>query len=183
MEHATAEELAAGLDSVRACPQVYGTVERVVCRPAVDEREEIEEGVLSPDLGLVGDSWSARPGSMPGRESPHPGRQITVMNARLADLVARSPDRWGLAGDQLYVDLDLSEANLPPGTRLAVGAAVIEVSAEPHLGCSKFASRFGREALRFVNSAEGRSLRLRGLNARVVTSGAVRVGDPVRKLE
>ncbi len=80
------------------------------------------------------------------------------------------------------VDLDLSVDNLPPGTLLALGSAQIEVTAQPHTGCDKFAARFGREAAKWVNSSTGRPLRLRGLNARVVQPGAIRVGDSVRKL-
>ena len=114
--------------------------------------------------------------------SAHPGMQLNVINARLSALVAVDPDRRALAGDQLHVDLDLSEANLPPGTRLAVGSAVIEVTPEPHRGCPKFVARFGREAMRFVNSPVGSALRLRGLNAKVVEAGTVRPGDEIRKL-
>lgn len=180
--HRTTDRLEAGLDHVRAAPADGGRVARIVRRPAVDQREELGEAHLDVVEGLVGDTWRERGSTMTADRSPSPDKQLTVMNARLAALVAGSDDRWQLAGDQLYVDLDLSEANLPAGTRLAVGSAVIEVTAAPHLGCAKFASRFGRDALRFVNSPTGRSLRLRGLNARVVTAGAVRVGDAVRKV-
>jgi len=103
------------------------------------------------------------------------------MNARAAALVAGSRERWPLAGDQLYVDLDLGLANLPPGTRLYVGSAVIQVTAEPHRGCGKFSRRFGVDAMRWVNSAVGRELNLRGINARIVRPGTVRPGDPIRK--
>jgi MOSC domain-containing protein YiiM len=112
----------------------------------------------------------------------HPDAQITVMNARAALLVARDQDRRPLAGDQLYADLDISVANLPPGTRLALGSAVIEVTGKPHLGCAKFLARFGRDALKFVNSRTGRQLRLRGLNARIVVPGTIRPGDVIRKV-
>jgi MOSC domain-containing protein YiiM len=108
--------------------------------------------------------------------------QINVMNARAALLVAGSSERRALAGDQLYVDLDLSPENLPAGTRLAIGTAVIEVTAVPHTGCAKFVAHFGSEAMRFVNGRVGRSLRLRGLNARVVQSGAIRRGDRISKV-
>jgi MOSC domain-containing protein YiiM len=91
-------------------------------------------------------------------------------------------DHWQLAGDQLFIDLDLSEENLPPGTQLAMGTAVIEVTAEPHTGCGKFIARFGVDAVKFVNSPIGQRLRLRGVNARVVRSGRIRVGDSIRKL-
>jgi MOSC domain-containing protein YiiM len=108
--------------------------------------------------------------------------QLNVMNARAALLAAAGdPDRRPLAGDQLYLDLDISHENLPPGTRLAIGEAVIEVTEQPHNGCAKFTKRFGAEVVRFFNSPEGKALRLRGLNARVVVPGAIRRGDPVRK--
>ncbi len=142
----------------------------------------LSEAALDADEGLVGDTWRERESRGTPDRSPHPDKQVTVMNARVAALVAASDDRRALAGDQLYVDLDISHTNLPAGTRLAVGEAVIEVSDQPHLGCHKFAARFGRDALRFVNSATGRQLRLRGLNARIVIPGKVRVGDAVHKL-
>ncbi len=183
MDHPTAAELAAGLDAIRRSPRDRGRVELIVRRPAVNEREVVEEATLDVVDGLVGDSWRARGSSRTPDGSAHPEIQLNVMNARVAALVAGSPQRRGLAGDQLYVDLDLSQANLPAGTRLAVGSAVIEVTPEPHLGCHKFAARFGREALRFVNSKVGRELRLRGMNAKVVVPGTVRAGDEIRKLE
>lgn len=158
-------------------------VELIVRRPAVGEREVLAVGTLDAGTGLVGDNWRARGSTGTADGSAHPGMQLTVMNARAALLVARHPDRRVLAGDQLYVDLDLSPANLPAGTRLAVGSAVIEVSEEPHLGCAKFAARFGKDAWRFVNSRTGRGLRLRGLNARILASGTVRPGDRASKLE
>jgi MOSC domain len=174
--------LAAGLEDVRASPSDRGVVELVVRRPAVGRREILASGVLDVDAGLVGDTWPVRPSRRTPDRSPHPEMQLNVMNARVAALLAGpARERWALAGDQLYVDLDLSEANLPAGTRLAVGSAVIAVTAQPHLGCVKFAARFGREAMRFVNTADGRALRLRGMNARVVTGGTVRPGDVVTK--
>jgi MOSC domain-containing protein YiiM len=178
VEHLSTAALEAGLDVVRHSPLDNGTVELIVRRPAVDEREVLTEGTLDTDVGLVGDSWRVRSPDGP----PPPDTQLTVMNSRAALLVAQALDRRMLAGDQLYVDLDLSPANLPPGTRLEVGSAVIEVSAHPHLGCAKFAARFGADAWRFVNSRAGRGLRLRGLNARVVVSGTVHPGAAIRKL-
>ena len=156
-------------------------MELIVRRPAIDEREVLAEGVLDCAVGLVGDSWPSRPSTSSPDGGPHPDRQLTLMNARVAALVSRSRERMALAGDQLYVDLDLSIANAPAGTRLAIGTAVIELTEAPHLGCEKFVARFGQDALRFVNSAVGRSLRLRGANAKVVTGGGLRVGDAVTK--
>ncbi len=181
-EHLTATALEAGLGPIRSSPADGGRVELIVRRPAVDEREVVTEGVLDRQDGLVGDTWKVRPSTRTPDRSPHPDMQLNVMNARVAALVARTEDRWALAGDQLYLDLDLSVANLPPGTRLALGTAVIEVTAQSHRGCAKFAARFGQDALRFVNSEEGRELRLRGLNAKVVVAGSVRTGDIVRKV-
>jgi MOSC domain-containing protein YiiM len=174
MEHATREELLGGLDHVRAAPADAGIVELIVRRPAEGERELLEEADLDTVIGLVGDRWHL--GSSPTNDS-----QLTVMSSRVAQLVARSPERWALAGDQLYVDLDLSVENLPAGTRLEVGSAVIEVSDVPHTGCSKFSARFGSEAVRFANKSPGRELRIRGLNARVVQAGIVRLGDTIAK--
>ena len=182
MAHRTTDELEAALDELRAAPADHGRVELVVRRPATGEREVLTEGTLDPVEGLVGDNWSIRGSRMTPDGSAHPGMQLNVINARLSALVAVDPDRRALAGDQLHVDLDLSEANLPPGTRLAVGSAVIEVTPEPHRGCPKFVARFGREAMRFVNSPVGSALRLRGLNAKVVEAGTVRPGDEIRKL-
>ena len=178
--YATPAELEAGLDHLRAAPQGEGIVELIVRRPTVDERETVDEAELDLEEGLVGDSWRAR-----GRSGGRPANekaQITVMNARSAALVAGDRERWPLAGDQLYVDFDLSGEHIPPGTRLAVGTAVIEVTDDPHTGCKKFSARFGLEALMFVNSPDGRALNLRGINTRVVEPGTVRVGDAIRRL-
>ena len=178
--YATPDELEAGLDHLRAAPKGEGVVELIVRRPTVDERETVDEAELDLEDGLVGDSWRAR-----GRSGGRPANekaQITVTNARSAALVAGDRERWPLAGDQLFVDFDLSDEHIPPGTQLAVGTAVIEVTDDPHTGCKKFSARFGLEALKFVNSPEGRALNLRGINTRVVQPGTVRVGDAIRRL-
>ena len=142
----------------------------------------LSRAALDTAEGLVGDTWNVRGSSRTSDGGPHPDMQLNVMSARAAALVAQDTARWPLAGDQLFVDLDLSAENLPPGTRLALGTAVIEVTAEPHTGCGKFVERFGVDAMKFVNSPVGRSLRLRGVNARVVVPGAIAVGDRVMKV-
>ena len=182
MEHLSTVALEAGLDVIRDSPRDRGRVELVVRRPAIDEREVLAEGTLDVRVGLVGDIWLKRGSRRTADGSSHPDMQLNIMNSRAALLVARDPVRRQLAGDQLFVDLDLSTANLPPGTRLALGSAVVEVTDQPHRGCAKFAARFGLDALRFVNSPVGKRLRLRGLNARVAVSGTVRPGDVIRKL-
>jgi hypothetical protein len=180
--HAGPDALQAGLDEILRSPTSKGTVELIVRRPAVDEREVLAEGVLDVEEGLVGDAWRTRGSSSTEDGSAHADRQLTLMNSRVIALLAGDRERWALAGDQLYVDLDLGPANLPPGTRLEVGSAVIEVTEELHTGCAKFTKRFGSAAIRFVNSRDGRAHRLRGMYARVVEPGAVRVGDSIRKL-
>jgi MOSC domain-containing protein YiiM len=149
-----------------------------VRRPKVHAREVIEAGTLDVEQGLIGDNWLKK-GSR-WRRGGDPKRQITVMNWRFARLVAGADDRVPLAGDQLYVDLDLSQENLPVGTRIAVGKAVIEVTKPPHLGCKKFVGRFGMDAMTFANSDFGRMHNLRGLNAAVIRSGDIAVGDAIR---
>ena len=183
MRHRTTTELEAHLDHLRDAPKDIGTLAHVVSRPAEDEREVLAEGMLDPEHGLVGDTWRLRGSSRTADGSAHPDMQLNVMSHRMVDFLAIDSARRPLAGDQLYLDLDLSEANLPPGTRLSIGDAVIEVTEPPHRGCAKFMARFGEPALRFVNSSVGRELRLRGLNARVVTAGVIRPGDTVTKLD
>jgi hypothetical protein len=181
--HLTAEELEAGLDEIARSPASEGTVELIVRRPAEGEREVLDEATLDLVEGLVGDMWLRRGSRRTPDGSANPNAQVTVMNARAVDLVAAGDrERWKLAGDQLYVDFDITAANVPAGTRLALGTAVLEVTAEPHTGCAKFVARFGHPAHRFVNARVHRDKRLRGLNARVAVPGTVRVGDTIRKL-
>ena len=175
IRHLTRAELDAGLEAIRNSPKDNGAVELIVSRPQPGARQILEHAELDPSSGMVSDSWGMRVAD------PDPATQLTVMNARAIALIAQHRARWPLAGDQLYVDLDLADENLPPGTQLEIGDAMIEVSAEPHLGCGKFVQRFGVEAMKFVNSPLGRQLHLRGINARVVRAGAVRVGDRARK--
>jgi hypothetical protein len=167
---------------IRESPADRGTVELIARRPDVDEREVLAVALLDLDEGLVGDTWRVRGSSRTPNGGPNLDAQLTVMNARVATAVAGARERWPLAGDQLYVDFDISRTNLPPGSRVRIGSAVIEFSEPPHTGCAKFSARFGVDALKFVNSEVGRELRLRGANCRVVVAGTVRPGDEIRKL-
>jgi hypothetical protein len=182
MKQLTIDELEAGLEEVGRSPKNGGVLDMIVRRPQVGAREILEVGELDPAEGLVGDSWKLRSSKRTADGTPHPDMQLNVMNSRVAALVSQDRSRWQLAGDQLFVDLDLSESNVPAGTRLAIGSAVIEVTAQPHTGCSKFVERFGLDAMNFVNSSARKALNLRGINARVVRSGTVRVGDTINKL-
>ena len=170
------------LDHIRAAPADFGTVELIVRRPSVDQREVVAEARLDLTDGLVGDNWRPRGSSRTPDGDPNPEAQLTLMNARVAATIAGGRDRWPMAGDQVYVDLDISLANLPPRSRVQIGEAVIEFSEEPHTGCAKYSARFGVDALRFVNSPLGRDLRLRGANCRVVVAGMIRQGDMIRRL-
>jgi MOSC domain-containing protein YiiM len=170
-----------GLAEIRRAPRDAGTVELIVRRPAPEEREVVAEAQLDPAAGLVGDCWLGRGSRATEDGSAHPDMQLTMMSARAIALIALTRERWPLAGDQLYVDLDLSADNLPPGTLLRVGTATIEITGKPHTGCGKFLRRFGVDAMRFVNTQVGRELNLRGIYARVVSAGTVRTGDPTRK--
>jgi hypothetical protein len=179
MKHLTREGIAAGLAELLASPKDEAVVELIVCRPAVGERRVLEEARLDLVVRLVGDNWAVRGSSrMVGGEA-HPHMQLNLMSSRVIGLLAGSKERWPLAGDQFYFDLDLSEANLPPGSRLHLGEAVIEITDQPHTGCDKFVERFGVEAMRLVSSDLGKANRLRGVNARVLEAGVVRLGDRV----
>lgn len=182
IKHLTTNELEAALDDIRQAPKDIGTLHLVVRRPDIGEREILNEGELHTDEGLVGDNWRARGSASTDDGSAHPECQITIMNTRVTSLVAQDKDRWHLAGDQLYVDMDISRQNLPPGSRLAIGDAILEVSAKPHTGCGKFVHRFGADAMKFVNSTIGRDLCLRGINTWVIQPGTIRPGDTVRKI-
>jgi MOSC domain-containing protein YiiM len=173
------EQLESGLEHVRAAPIGQGRLEMIVCRPAVGEREVLEVGELDAALGLVGDSWAQRSSRHTDDGTADPDMQVTVMNARAIAAIAGSRANWPLAGDQLYVDLHLGTEELPPGTRLHIGSAVLEVTDKPHRGCAKFTRRFGLDAMRFVNSDVGTRLNLRGINARVVVPGSLSVGDAI----
>ena len=181
-DHLTIEQLDAGLDHIQRSPTGSGPVLMIVRRPGENEREVVAEAELDVDVGVVGDNWKTRGSTSTPDGSANPVAQITIMNSRVLALLARSEERWKLSGDQLIIDMDMSIEGLPPGSRLGVGSAVIEVSEKPHTGCAKFAGRFGADALRFVSTPTGRSLRLRGVNTRIVQSGTVRVGDVAERL-
>jgi MOSC domain-containing protein YiiM len=181
MPHLTAEALEAGLTEVEAAPTDDGSILLIVRRPTYDRREVVTQGELDPERGLVGDNWPSR--ATIGADGPERYAQLTLMNARYTRLIASDIDAWPAAGDQVYVDLDLSMTNLPAGTRLGLGSAIIEISAEPHTGCAKFSARFGSEALRLANSERGRALRLRGVNASIVQAGRFSLDDRAAKAD
>ena len=173
-------DLDAALELIRAAPKDQGTIELIARRPATGTREIVDRARFSLELGLVGDGWRRRPSKKTG--APNPEQQVTLMNSRAIAAIAPNRDAWSGAGDQLYVDFDLSAANLPPGTKLEVGTAVLQVSAHPHRGCAKFTNRFGSEVTKWVNSDVGCQLNLRGINTQVVVAGEARRGDTIRKL-
>lgn len=182
VKHLTTAELEAGLATIQQAPKESGLLELIVRRPQSETREVLAEGTLDLVEGLVGDNWRIRGSSRTADGSAHPDMQLNIMNSRAIALIAQDKERWQLAGDQLFLDMDISVENLPPGTRLALGTAIIEVTPEPHTGCKKFVARFGLDAMLFVNSPIGKTLRLRGLNAKVVQPGVIRVGDVAKKL-
>jgi len=182
IKHLSAAELEAGLDEIRDSPKDHSVLDMIVSRPEEDAREVMELADLHVEVGLVGDTWQDRPSIRSGDGKAHPDMQITLMNSRVAALVAQSKDRWPLAGDQLFVDLDLSKANVPPGTRISVGEAILKATNQPHTGCKKFAARFGAEALKWISTPTGKELQLRGINLKVIQSGEIRPGDEVKKL-
>ena len=181
-KHLPIEALTAGLDHIRQSPKASGVLELIVRRPQTEAREVLDVGELDLAEGLVGDNWQQRGSSQTADGSAHPDMQLTLTNARLMALVAQEKQRWPLAGDQLYIDFDLSVDNVPPRTRLSLGAAVIQITEPPHTGCKKYAARFGLDALKFISSPAGKQLQLRGVNAKVIRPGAIRVGDVVKKL-
>lgn len=182
VKYLTMKELEAGMDTILRSPNDHGEIKLIVRRPDTDQREVLDEGHLDLAEGLIGDSWKARGSGQTAQRPANPDAQLTLMNARVIALLAQDKQSWPLAGDQLFVDLDLSDDNLPPGTRLAIGGARVEVTALPHTGCKKFMARFGLDALEFVNSPQGKKLHLRGINAKVIQPGKICVGDEVRKV-
>lgn len=182
--HLTFDELQAAVATLDASPHDEGTVALIVCRPDLGVRQVLAQAEVSEASGVVGDNWFTRGSKRTEDGSAHPEMQITLMNSRIIHLIAQDEARWQLAGDQFFVDFDLSEANLPVGQRIALGDEVIlEISTLPHTGCQKFTERFGSGAIKFVNSPAGREARYRGINARVIQGGTVTQGDVIRKLE
>jgi len=163
-------------------PHDIGTLRTVIRRPAVGLREVLDVGQLEVEEGLVGDTWSERGSRRTDDGSAHPDMQLNIMSHALVEFLAGDKDREQLAGDQMFVDLDLSHDNLPAWSELHIGGpegAVVVVTDQPHNGCAKFIARYGKDAMTFVNGLEGKPRRLRGLCARVVRSGPVRPGDEV----
>ncbi|MEQ1642561.1 MAG: MOSC domain-containing protein [Pyrinomonadaceae bacterium] len=181
-KHLTNAEINMAIEHVLDSPKDKGIIEMIVRRPGVNNREVIESGILEIENGLVGDNWLTRGSSRTDNGLGHPEMQLNLMNYRFALLIAGSRERVPLAGDQLFVDLDLSEENLPPGTRLSIGDAIIKVTTIPHLGCKKFVDRFGIDAMRFANSDFGRKHHLRGINAKVIKSGSIITSDIIRRI-
>ena len=181
-KHLTRAELQAGLPEIFNSPQDDGLVEAIVIRPESGRREDLESCEISLAGGTHGDYWARNCWMTTDDGQPHPDVQICIMNARCIALIAQERARWPLAGDNLFLDLDLRPENMPPGQRLSLGSAVIEITEVPHKGCAAFVERYGREAAIFVNTPEGREKRLRGIYARVVQDGRVTVGDRVRKV-
>lgn len=174
MKHLTTEEIEAEMNYVIESPTDNGVLNLIVRRPREDEREELETGELDTEKGLVGDDWLIDDGNYE--------TQLAIMNSRIIELLAQDKERWKLAGDQLFIDLNLTDENLPHGTKLQVGSAILEVTPQPHNGCKKFVERFGLDAMKFVNSPVGKKYHLRGIYAKVIQSGTIRQGDLVKKV-
>ncbi len=182
LRHLRLDELREGLGDIMQSPKDRGVLKAIVIRPVTDERLSLQQCALSPEGGVHGDHWAKGCWMSLPDGRPHPDVQVAIMNARTIGLIAQDEARWPLAGDNLFVDLDLSADNLPPGTRLSIGSSMLEITEEPHKGCKKFAERFGVDATRFVNSRDGVRLHLRGIYAKIVEPGMVAVGDTITKL-
>ncbi len=181
-EHLSYAELEEQIDFIASSPKDKSPLDLIVRRPKENHREVLDTGILSTDDGLVGDMWKIRPSSLTPDKSAHPDMQLNIMSSRVISLIARSDERWKLAGDQLFFDLDLSKENLPAGTQLKLGDAIIEVTSQPHTGCKKFVARFGLDAMKFVNSEIGKRYQMRGINAKVIQGGKISKGDIATKL-
>ncbi len=180
--HFTLEDLYTKLEHIQQSPKDSGRVELIVRRPTTEEREVTTQGRLIPSAGLEGDNWRARGSTSMPDGSANPEAEITLMNTRVIQALTQDETRWSLAGDQFFVDFDLSEENIPAGSRLVIGSAIVEVSPLPHNGCKKFSARFGVDALKFISMAENKPLRMRGINAKIIQAGEVKQGDLIRKV-
>ena len=180
--HLTTQQLEDGLEHIKNSPKDITLIDMIVCRPNEGDRKMLQEGYLDKEKGLVGDNWLERGSLKTADGSSHPEMQLNIMNSRSISLIAQQKDRWPLAGDQLFIDINLTDKNIPAGTKLSVGQAIVEVTAIPHNGCKKFTDRFGIDAVKFVNSSIGKELHLRGVNAKIIKSGIIKVGDMVKKI-
>ena len=180
--HLTETEILDGLVEVRKSPPNDGLLEAIVIRPASEKRLSLQRCRLSPEGGTEGDAWARGCWLKLPDGSPHPDVQICIMNSRMINLLAGEKQRWELAGDNLFIDLDLSRENLQAGQLLRIGECVMEITEQSHNGCAKFSQRFGPSALKVVNSPTGKELRLRGIYAKVINAGDVSVGDRITKL-
>ena len=173
--HLSSADLDARLRALPGAPKDAGRLALIVCRSSEGVRETPERVHLSAEEGVPGDGW--------GRRTPRrPEAQLAVMRRDVAELIANGQPLTTF-GDNLFVELDISAANLPVGSRLRMGGAIVEVTPLPHDGCGKFKGRFGSDALRFVNAKPTRDQNLRGIYWRVVESGEVAVGAPIQVLE
>ena len=180
--HLAHARLEAGLPHILGAPKDQGLLRGIVVRPAKGERREPETCLLSLAGGAEGDHWAKGCWKTTPEGKPDPDVQICIMPARAIELIAGERANWAPAGDNLFIDMDLTPDNLPPGSRIGLGAAELEITAVPHNGCDSFIARYGRDACVFVNTGEGKRNRLRGIYARVVRDGVVSAGDSVRKL-
>jgi hypothetical protein len=178
----TEAELLNGLDDIRLSPKDQGTLELIVVRPEKNKRVILKECAISAKLGVHGDNWALGCWKTLPDGSPHPEVQVAIMNSRCIALLAQDKSRWSLAGDNLYVDLQLGDNNLGCGQRLQIGSTILEITAQAHAGCKKFAQRYGQDAVRLVNSPLGTQLHLRGVYAKVVEDGVIKVGDTIKKV-
>lgn len=174
------EQLAALVEA--GFPKDTGSVEAIFIRPVTEEREDLQEAELTKADGVKGDRWRPTASMRLPDGSPDPRTQITMMNVKVLECVSGGRDKWALAGDQLIVDLDVSEENLPVGQQIRIGDAVVEVTDVPHTGCAKFRRRYGNESLDYINGDGRESLRLRGVYVKVVEEATVRVGDVIAKI-
>jgi hypothetical protein len=181
--HLSTTEIESRLGAAGASPRDDGKLDRIVCRPERGERQLLDSAELDLTAGLVGDNWKVRGSKDTPDGSANFDAQITLANSRVIDAMASDQEMWPLAGDQLYVDFDISIDNLPPGQQIAIGSVILEVSTKPHTGCAKFTERFGHDAIRMVNSKEGLHQRWRGVNTRIVQPGTIHIGDVIHKVE